>query len=78
MTYDQALLIAARNFSDLWLDPPHPDLPWLFAVRKTKGGIPFSIHLPQAIDVELTPEAALAQETESLLVSLGAARKQFA
>ena len=78
MTYDQALSIATRNFTDLLVDPPHADLPWLFAVRKTKGGIPFSIHLPQAIDIELTPEAALAQETESLLVSLGAARKQFA
>jgi hypothetical protein len=77
MTYEQALSIATRNFSDLLVDPPNADLPLMFVVRKTKAGHPFSIHLPQSINPEHTPDEALAQETEHFLASLAAARKHL-
>lgn len=77
MTYDQALSIATRNFADLMVDPPNEDLPSMFVVRKTKGGFPFSIHLPKSINPELTPDEALADDTTHFLAALAEARKQI-
>jgi hypothetical protein len=75
VNYDQALTIAAQNAKDLIVDPPRPAQPNLFAVRKTKTGAPFSIHLPTSIDPNHTPADALAAETEMLIHSLSEAQR---
>lgn len=75
MTYEQALAIAAQNAPDLIVMSPFRAHPYLFAVQKTKDGAPFSIDLPKSIDANLTPEEALAAETEMLIFSLKAAER---
>lgn len=74
MTYDDALSIASRTFTDLVIDPPNKDLPNMFTVRKTKFGHPHSLHLPKSVDPSHTPAEALEQETQLFLEALTAAR----
>jgi hypothetical protein len=75
MNYDQALPIAAANAPELIVMPAFKGHPELFAVKKTKDGAPFSIHLPTALAGTMEPAEALAAETEMLIHSLNEARR---